>query len=673
MESNMSRHSLLLAWTCVLLSAVIWVAACSDHSSLSGDGDVSDGDVIDGDALDGDVTDGDAPDGDASDGDLDATDGDGEEEETISFAYSACADPSAVLQFPTPAWEQPSTAAFSGVQLVIPANDKAAELFNAEREEWLAQIPDMDGFPLMAGWLVALDDVATSIDVSKIEIWLATDATTTRFEAFLPETAILDDGRTLWIATKRALPIPSAPTRAILAIYEGAISGAAPLPACAQTTTEANPAYVTAAIDVIRTNGRDDLQLAAPATVSHQARLLPGIDSALANAPETALAVESIDSQTMADFVTEEYPPSDEVIAAADDTVLVGILATPDFQDENGIFVVAHEAALPVSQGETEPGFVLIRPKVENTPYPVVLFQHGGGRTPKDLLNVAGPYVEAGFAVIGIDLPYHGNRKIETGTAFGNMADFSSPLRTRDNFRQAAADHLAVERGLDLINQALQDTGLGSNLDTTRVFFIGHSMGSISGSLGVASSSLLAGSSLIAGGAPFRQLVKEGLFQIAMLDILDENRPQVESTAMLALLQTMLDAGDPAIYGCNAEDKTKAPKAVLLWEIIDDPIANNTATDWQALAFGATLALPALHDAPDLPQAELPLTGTLSWTGNATTGTRALIQFARPELGVSDKHMGAFLEPMVHAATATCFASLAAGAACTLDVQAEEQ
>ncbi len=139
-----------------------------------------------------------------------------------------------------------------------------------------------------------------------------------------------------------------------------------------------------------------------------------------------------------------------------------------------------------------------------------------------DAIGIADTFADAGFVVVSIDLPLHGiggadavaanpfydaaheltfnldlvnnsslaagpDGKIDpSGTHFVNVPN---PLVTRDNLRQGAVDLLTLTRSLGSLDL---DGVAGGDIDTSRIHFIGHSLGGIVGGvyLGTAAHSL---------------------------------------------------------------------------------------------------------------------------------------------------------------------------------------
>ncbi len=618
-----------------------------------------DGETVDGDNPDGDNPDGDDPDGDDPDGD--DPDGDDPDGDAPEFVYESCAALKNVIQFPTPAWEQPGES-LTGVVLAPPEDDRSAELMLDARENWYAELSGLDGFPLVASFFVALEGEAQDCDSAGAALYAWLDGTVSVLDAGALSCAVEDEGRTLILDYARPLPMPQEGERYILALNADVVNGATPVPACDGDRAHAD--YVTAAQALVDAGHGEGLVLALPFTPSRTSGVHAALYSYLAAHP--ALTVTS--AEEVSDFsVYGEEAPDAATLAVMADTVIQGLFTLPRYQNEAGEILVDLETGRPIVQGDTVPGFILALPKNGTPPLPWVLLQHGGGRYKRDLFMVAKPYLEAGMAVMGMDLLYHGDRDAGGMAA---MADFSSPKRSRDNFRQTSADHLAVLTGVAALNDSLDAiTGATQTLDNWRTFYIGHSMGSISGTLTTAVADTLSASCLIAGGAPYRMLLSDGLFKYMMLDIV-EGRPAIESRVLMAQLQSILDGGDPGNYPTKQESRSVAPKHVLLFETIGDPVAINPSTDLQAWFFGAGLSDVTLdHAVTGMPTVTPPVENNMQFDPEGPAATRVHQQYNFPEVETNDKHMHIFLTDQVHTPTAACFAGVLDGSGCVYDVE----
>lgn len=211
--------------------------------------------------------------------------------------------------------------------------------------------------------------------------------------------------------------------------------------------------------------------------------------------------------------------------------------------------------------------------------WPVAIFQHGLGQNRTNLLAIADSLAQVGIVGVAIDLPLHGitdvndpfyadarertfnvdlvdNSTLQTppdgqidpsGIYFVNLF---SPVTTRDNLRQAAADLLQ----LTVTVTTLDLDGDGSvDLDPDRIGFVGHSLGAIVGVPFLAVESTTVGAATLAnGGGGIAQLVvnsptlgpvtRAGLAEVGI----------IPGTSLydffLSATQTVVDAGDPINY-----------------------------------------------------------------------------------------------------------------------------
>jgi Pla-1/cef family extracellular lipase len=128
------------------------------------------------------------------------------------------------------------------------------------------------------------------------------------------------------------------------------------------------------------------------------------------------------------------------------------------------------------------------------TGWPVVIMQHGITSQKEDMLALTGILAASGYATVAIDHPLHGERKVVLGegenqvvvsateTSSTHYLNLSSLLTARDNLRQSAADSLKlrldVNTMVDFSNPAAPDLNV---FDGTNVYYIGHSLGAITG------------------------------------------------------------------------------------------------------------------------------------------------------------------------------------------------
>jgi len=117
--------------------------------------------------------------------------------------------------------------------------------------------------------------------------------------------------------------------------------------------------------------------------------------------------------------------------------------------------------------GERVPALLSV-PKGDDGPFPCILFLHGYGGEKEDMMPLAAFAADARYAVIAIDVQYHGERRragVELYSA--NMT------RTRDGFIQTVID---ARRALDYLETR-------KDIDPSRFALVGGSMGALIGAI----------------------------------------------------------------------------------------------------------------------------------------------------------------------------------------------
>lgn len=158
--------------------------------------------------------------------------------------------------------------------------------------------------------------------------------------------------------------------------------------------------------------------------------------------------------------------------------------------------------------------------------WPVVVFQHGITRSREDMFGIAGTYSKACMATIAIDLPLHGvtnkadpfyKNQLFTGTAAASILtapvsertfdmdlennstlapgpdgqidssgawfiNLTSTITSRDNLREGAADLINLVASLGSLHPVTPPATQAA-FDTSKVFYAGHSLGGIVGTV----------------------------------------------------------------------------------------------------------------------------------------------------------------------------------------------
>lgn len=265
--------------------------------------------------------------------------------------------------------------------------------------------------------------------------------------------------------------------------------------------------------------------------------------------------------------------------------------------------------------------------------WPVVIFQHGITRNRTDMLALAPTLAAAGFVTIAIDMPLHGVTSAASpfyqnqlfmgpfftgertfnldlvnnstgapepdtatdpsGTHFVNL---SSLITSRDNLRQAEADILHLARSMAALDLDGNPGALvASDIDETRISFVGQSLGAIAGTtvLGVADNTLIQAASLnVPGGgiaklldasASFGPRISAGLGALGVFEGTDTYE------TFIRFAQHLIDPADPINYAVAAN----ANHAIHLTEVIGDTVVPNSAGNTCASPFPAGLVATA--------------------------------------------------------------------------------
>lgn len=108
--------------------------------------------------------------------------------------------------------------------------------------------------------------------------------------------------------------------------------------------------------------------------------------------------------------------------------------------------------------------------------WPVVILQHGITGNKEQMIALTGLLAVNGIASVAIDHPLHASRAFGPINAEGNpfvYTNIGNILNARDNKRQSIADMLGLRVALNFTQ--------GANIDGTKVHFLGHSLGAITG------------------------------------------------------------------------------------------------------------------------------------------------------------------------------------------------
>ncbi len=362
--------------------------------------------------------------------------------------------------------------------------------------------------------------------------------------------------------------------------------------------------------------------------------------------------------------------------------LLQGHFASPSFLSStpgvHGRFTRADDGALVVQRSDDVP-FTLVLPSADLSHVPVVVFQHGLGAERSDVFAVADALAGAGWAVLAIDIPFHGMRALGSTVdihhrfgstsgpdGFGDRTGMDiyleylgiiddrgelppfHPVYVRDVLRQSAVDLMTAVR---LIREgdwtsARSVDGLSSlGFAADPLGFIGVSLGGIVGMVFVASEPEIGAAVLDVTGGDLGRLVEgsatfSSLFLTLLLPRLGLDPEAIDPSAYpvsfhpeLALYQTLLDGGDSMSFARVVSDR---PLDLLFQMAEDDEVVPNNATEALARAAGAQIVdADPVHT--DLARVSAPVTANVELSSGRAT--RGLYRFAPATHGLlSQRH-----------------------------------
>ncbi len=334
-------------------------------------------------------------------------------------------------------------------------------------------------------------------------------------------------------------------------------------------------------------------------------------------------------------------------------------LQTPEYRDPTTEKWHVKNAGAPDELGKaTIEVFLAFSDGAKVGKRPVIIFQHGLGGD-KDgtwgtAQRLAALSAATGCAVFGIDSPWHGSRypggmpdmlqSVSKYLGVNIAAKTFDIANARDNFRQMASDQLELVRfidslgSLDLLPAGAPD-GM-PDLDVSRIFYIGHSFGSVQGPTIFALAPEIKQAVWNVGGGALTVLMRDsGLFSLLVNGIRPPGTPLAAVARFFAIVQGLVDAGDSASFArygtLEALDGVTGwtPRDALLQEVVDDGIVPNTSSEALARAAGLVLGDPIVSPLTGFQTAPAPLTGNL-----ASGATGVMYPFDRIEGGIMAQH-----------------------------------
>lgn len=244
--------------------------------------------------------------------------------------------------------------------------------------------------------------------------------------------------------------------------------------------------------------------------------------------------------------------------------------------------------------------------------WPVILYAHGTGGDymtfVRESLDTRAAFIElpdgkvTRMAMIGIDQVLHGPRdpsRSDPEITFFNMQNLQA---ARDNVKQGAVDDFQLLRLVEQFSvERAPETGRPIRFDPTRIYFMGHSQGGLTGPL------------FVAAEPKIKAAVLSGAGSVLILSLLNKRAPTdiaalvegllmesaTEDHPLLNLLQAYFESADPNNYGpllFQRPPKGSAPKHIFQTLGMGDnftPVPNIAAF---ALSMGVQPIEPRLYD-----------------------------------------------------------------------------
>ena len=324
------------------------------------------------------------------------------------------------------------------------------------------------------------------------------------------------------------------------------------------------------------------------------------------------------------------HPPAFEVERVASGGIygrgavqVTGRYAAPDFRSADGTLNLGPDG-LPVSGADDAiEVLLLVPPAAAEGSVPVVVFGHGFLAMKETLILLSRPLIEAGFAIVGIDVAAHGSRRFRDGY-IGGYLNLDDLFRMRDAILQTVPDQIQLCRlietglaGLDVVPyRSGNDFGDGAaDLDTSRVLFVSQSLGSMIGTTFLAYEPSVQAAVLNVPGGGLMNVFRNatsGLVRVFASGFLPPEASPLELSLLMALLQLPFDLMDPLNYAHRVLEEPlpgRGPVQILLQQSIGDGLVPHDATASLARGLGIPLVEPSLEGIPDLERVTAPALG----------------------------------------------------------------
>lgn len=264
-------------------------------------------------------------------------------------------------------------------------------------------------------------------------------------------------------------------------------------------------------------------------------------------------------------------------------------------------------------------------------PWPTILFGHGIGGDRGQAGYFAEFAAKLGTAVVAIDAVGHGAHPAggasDSQTAVFNFfsVDLTAlkfdPLAMRDNWRQSTYDKLQLIRALEASPDI--DGDKAPDIDTSRLAYLGISLGGIMGNELLALSDSIRGANLMVCGGRVSTIIKDGANWQSLVAAVAglAGATDGDVARFFPVLQTVIERGDAANYAPRVlKDRftpDSKPPSVLLQMAVGDTTMPNATSAVLARAYGLPIVGADPYPVPLLDKVAAPVKGNL---GDATIG-----------------------------------------------------
>lgn len=237
------------------------------------------------------------------------------------------------------------------------------------------------------------------------------------------------------------------------------------------------------------------------------------------------------------------------IFVSSGSALVSGEVLLTDFRDENGV-------ARPQHAAKTWAPFLMALPAKAAGPdgAPVVVYGHGLMATKETLLVVAETNAARGFATIGIDVPNHGARQDGQGGFLLDITKAETLGRLASMPLQGEVDTVSLVEAITTHMSELDLAGSGpagwmapdgvADLDTSRVFYQGSSMGGVLGASSAAHLDELQGAYMQVPGSGIVDILYHSVLWPLFAGIIPSGLGAGDSAALQGVATLLLDRAD---------------------------------------------------------------------------------------------------------------------------------